>query len=78
VFVPSGLRCLDSVIPLFVKGNRIKPALQPGGLNGWEVALAIQILIVSAAVILALAVRVFRFGALEYSRKLSLKEIFGR
>lgn len=49
-----------------------------GNLNGWEVALAIPILIVSAAVILALAVRVFRFGALEYSRKLSIKEILGR
>lgn len=49
-----------------------------GNLNGWEVALAIPILVASAAIVLALAVRVFRFGALEYSRKLSVKEVFGR
>ena len=49
-----------------------------GNLQNWEVAAAIVILAISAVVVLSLAVRVFRYGALEYSRKLSLKEIFGR
>lgn len=62
---------LTAPIPLLLR-NAV------GNLNTWELALAIPILIVSAAIVLALAVRVFRFGALEYSRKLSVKEIFGR
>ena len=49
-----------------------------GNLHPWEVAVALPILAVTSVVILALAVRVFRYGALEYSRKLSLKEIFAR
>lgn len=36
------------------------------------------LLAVSAAIIIAIAVRIFRFGALEYNRKLSAKEIFAR
>lgn len=49
-----------------------------GNLHPWELAIALPILIVSAALVLMLAVRVFRYGALEYSRKVSLSEIFGR
>jgi len=49
-----------------------------GNLHPWELAVALPILIISAAVVLMLAVRVFRYGALEYSRKVSLREIFGR
>jgi len=49
-----------------------------GNLHPWELAIALPILIVSAALVLMLAVRVFRYGALEYSRKVSLREIFGR
>ena len=49
-----------------------------GNLQSWEIMLAIPIILVSAVIVLNLAVRVFRFGALEYSRKLSLKEIFGK
>jgi ABC-2 type transport system permease protein len=49
-----------------------------GNLTGWEIALAIPIMAVTAVIILILAVRVFRFGALEYSRKLSIKEIISR
>ena len=33
---------------------------------------------VTAIIILTLAVRIFRYGALEYSRKLSLREIITR
>jgi len=49
-----------------------------GNLHPWELAVALPILIVSAALVLMLAVRVFRYGALEYSRKVSLREIFSR
>jgi ABC-2 type transport system permease protein len=49
-----------------------------GNLQSWEVAVAIPVLIISAAIVIALAVRTFRYGALEYSRKLSLKEILGK
>lgn len=49
-----------------------------GNLQTWELLAAIPILVITAIIVLNLAVRVFRFGALEYSRKLSLKEIFGK
>lgn len=47
-----------------------------GNLEFWEAAVAIVILSVTAAVVLSVAVRLFRFGALEYDRRLSLGEIF--
>lgn len=62
---------LTAPIPLLLR-NAV------GNLHGWEVAVAIPILIVSAIVVLALAVRVFRYGALEYSRKISFREMFAR
>lgn len=49
-----------------------------GNLQGWEVLAALVILSVAAVIVMLLAVRVFRYGALEYSRKLSLREVFGR
>ena len=49
-----------------------------GNLSTLEVVLGISILFVTAALVFMLAVRLFRFGALEYSRKLSLKEVFTR
>lgn len=62
---------LTAPIPLLLR-NAV------GNLETWEIALAVPILIVSAIITLTLAVRVFRFGALEYSRKVSLKEMFGK
>ena len=62
---------LTAPIPLLMR-NAI------GNLANWEIALAIPILIVSAVIVLFLAVRVFRYGALEYSRKLNLREMLGR
>jgi len=62
---------LTAPIPLLLR-NAV------GNLHPWELAVALPILIVSAAFVLMLAVRVFRYGALEYSRKVSLCEIFGR
>lgn len=49
-----------------------------GNLTSWEALLGLVILAITMVIVMALAVRVFRFGALEYSRKLSLKELFGR
>jgi len=62
---------LTAPIPLLLR-NAV------GNLHGWEVALAIPILIVSAIIVLALAVRVCRYGALEYNRKISIREMFVR
>lgn len=47
-----------------------------GNLTGWETALGLIILAITAVVVMLLAVRAFRYGALEYSRKLSFKELF--
>lgn len=49
-----------------------------GNLSVSEAMLSISLLIVAAAIVMMIAVRVFRYGALEYSRKLSIKEIFAR
>jgi ABC-2 type transport system permease protein len=49
-----------------------------GNLEYWQAAIALGILVVTAAVVMGVAVRTFRYGALEYSRRLTLKEIFGR
>lgn len=49
-----------------------------GNLGTGEALLGIAILLVTAIIVLFIAVRVFRFGALEYSRKLSIKEIVSR
>ena len=49
-----------------------------GTLPLWQALLGISIVAVTAAVVTVIAVRVFRYGALEYSRKLSIKEIFSR
>jgi ABC-2 type transport system permease protein len=62
---------LTAPIPLLLR-NAV------GNLTGWEVAVAIPLLALSSVCVLYLAVRVFRYGVLEYSRKLSLKEIFSR
>lgn len=49
-----------------------------GNLTTIEAIVGVLILVVTTIITMALAVRAFRFGALEYSRKLSFKEIFGR
>ncbi len=42
----------------------------------WQGAIAITELFLLSALVLRLAVRLFRYGSIEYSRKLSLREIF--
>ncbi len=49
-----------------------------GNLELWQAGIAFVILFVTAIIVMLLAVRVFRFGALEYDRRLGLKEIFTR
>ena len=62
---------LTSPIPLLMRNAA-------GNLQPWEIAAGTLILLASSIFVLILAVRVFRFGALEYSRKVSLKEMFAR
>ena len=62
---------LTSPIPLMLR-NAV------GNLSGSEAALSITLLTITAVIVMFVAVRLFRFGALEYSRRLSIKEIFGR
>ena len=47
-----------------------------GNLTGVEAAIGSIILAISAAIALWVAARTFSYGTLEYSRKLSLKELF--
>ncbi|HSW78102.1 MAG TPA: ABC transporter permease [Candidatus Chromulinivoraceae bacterium] len=62
---------LTAPIPLLLRnavGNlQLVPAL-----------ISIAILIATTILAISIGVRIFRFGALEYSRKLSVREIFGR
>lgn len=62
---------LTSPIPLMLR-NAV------GNLSGSEAMLSITLLTITAVIVMFIAVRLFRFGALEYSRKLGLREIFGR
>jgi ABC-2 type transport system permease protein len=49
-----------------------------GNLELWQAAISFAILAVTAMVVMLLAVRIFRYGALEYDRRLGIKEIFVR
>lgn len=62
---------LTAPIPLLLR-NAV------GNLKVYEAAIAIVILAITSFIVLKIAVRVFRYGVLEYSRRLSFKEIFGR
>ncbi len=62
---------LTAPIPLMLR-NAV------GNLSTSEALLGISFLTITAIIVLFVAVRIFRYGALEYSRKLSLREIFGR
>ena len=62
---------LTAPIPLMLR-NAV------GNLSVAEAAIGIAILTVSAVIALAVSIRLFRYGALEYSRRLSLKSIFAK
>jgi ABC-2 type transport system permease protein len=62
---------LTAPIPLMLR-NAV------GNLSVVDALIAIAILAVSAVIALAIAVRMFRYGALEYSRRLSLSVLFSR
>ena len=59
---------LTAPIPLMLRNAA-------GTITTPELLLGIGILLVSTVVVINLAVRAFKFGALEYSRKLSLREL---
>lgn len=60
---------LTAPIPLMLR-NAV------GNLELWEAVAGIGILLITTVFVLAIAVRVFRQGALEYGRKLTAREIF--
>lgn len=62
---------LTAPIPLLLR-NAV------GNLEYWQAGIAIVILLVTSAIVMWLGIRAFRYGALEYSRRLTLKEIIGR
>jgi ABC-2 type transport system permease protein len=47
-----------------------------GNLSLVDAAIGIVVLAVSAVIVLSIAIRLFRYGALEYSKRLSLKSLF--
>jgi ABC-2 type transport system permease protein len=49
-----------------------------GSLEVWEAAIVIVELFVLSAVVLQLAVRLFRYGSIEYTSKVSFKTVFSR
>ena len=49
-----------------------------GSLAGWEAAIVIPELFLLSAVVLQLAVRLFRHGSIEYTNKVSFKSVFSR
>ena len=62
---------LTAPIPLMLR-NAV------GNLSIPEALIGIGILAISATIALAMAVRLFRYGALEYSKRLSVSTMFGR
>lgn len=49
-----------------------------GNLAPYEATISLVILYATGALVMVLAIRIFRFGSLEYARKLSLKEVLTR
>lgn len=49
-----------------------------GNLSSTELAVSLAILYVTGVSLMILAIRIFRFGSLEYARKLGIREIFTR
>ncbi|WP_130177085.1 ABC transporter permease [Cryobacterium sp. SO1] len=47
-----------------------------GSLSGWEAAIVITELFLLSAVVLQLAVRLFRYGSIEYTNRVSFKTVF--
>lgn len=62
---------LTAPIPLMLR-NAV------GNLTLAEALLGIVILAISVVLVMALAIRLFRYGALEYSKRLSLRAVFRR
>ncbi len=62
---------LTSPIPLLLR-NAV------GNLTVQEALIAIALLVLTTAFAIRIGVRIFKYGALEYSRRLSAKEIFGK
>lgn len=62
---------LTAPIPLLLR-NAV------GNLSLTEALISLSLLAITTVLVISIGVRIFKFGALEYSRKLSLKEVMGR
>ena len=62
---------LTAPIPLLLRNAA-------GTITWGEVLIGTTILVISAIFVIRVAIRIFQHGALEYSRKLGFKEIFGK
>lgn len=62
---------LTAPIPLLLRNAA-------GVITGMEILIGTTILVTTAFIVVRIAVKVFQHGALEYSRKLSFREIFGK
>jgi ABC-2 type transport system permease protein len=62
---------LTAPIPLLLR-NAV------GNLSTGEAAISIVILLATTIFVISIGVRIFKFGALEYSRRLSIKEVITR
>lgn len=62
---------LTAPIPLLLR-NAV------GNLTLTQTVIAVAILIVTTVIVIRIAVRIFRFGALEYTRRLSFREVMSR
>jgi ABC-2 type transport system permease protein len=49
-----------------------------GNLNTADAAIGLGILLIAATLMISISIRTFRYGTLEYERKLNLKDIFKR
>lgn len=80
LFISAPESVLVKVLTFFPLTSPISMLLRNavGNLEPWEIIAGVTILLIFTALILAIAVRTFRHGAVEYSKKLSLGLIFGR
>jgi len=62
---------LTAPIPLLLRNAA-------GNLSVGEAAISIAILLATTIFVISIGVRIFKFGALEYSRRLSVKEVMAR
>ncbi|MCL2085645.1 ABC transporter permease [Candidatus Saccharibacteria bacterium] len=79
-FAPAGTNWIATALTLFPFSAPIALPLRIafGTITTWEFILSIILMAASIVILMRLAVLIFRFGALEYDKTVSLKAIFSR